>query len=152
MMKKYFILILVIALTLAMPLTTYANEITTNNEGTNNVDITANINLTYTITIPDSITFDTNATTTTANVSVSNVYLEGTTLYISLISQNDWYLVNGSTNIAYDAQIENMSIKDQIIPIQSGESTSADIVFSILDEVKHSGYYEDMLTFNVDVH
>lgn len=153
-MRKNLKFLLIMVLTLSIPLVTYAYDITDTypNDPNSTIEVKASFDSSYTVIIPDSINFG-NRTTTSATVSVSDVFVDdGEQLNISLSSQNGWRLVNGNSSLSYDAKIENSSITDQTISIPSGTAyNEAEIEFTITDAVKVSGHYEDILTFSISV-
>lgn len=159
-MKNKLKLLLIMMLAMSIPLVTYANDITITNPTTQDVEVSVSRDSSFTVKIPDHIEFNSDKTAT-GQVTAGGTLEPGKTLYVYLTSDNNWNLVNTNIYLPYSASGTTMfsstswDSSNDTLPLLS--VTADDNLGEVIDltftrnDATVSGYYQDTLTFTVEV-
>lgn len=147
-MKKFVSFALFIIMTLAMPITAFAQTIS----DSGNVTVTYTFEDSYTVTIPDSMTIG-----TPANVSASDVRIgedQVLNVIVSSAQYNDgWQLSNGTNTVEYTLKIGNSGANIDnngiILSATAGEDVTSTLHTAVTEVPTYPGEYTDTLTFSV---
>lgn len=158
-MKKFFAILLAIAMMATMSVTAFAATIE-GNEGS--VEVTYGVEDSYVVTIPASFTV---GATEGTEVSASDVVIGyGEQLTVSISSTNydtessKWYLVdtaNAENKLNYTIKVGDADVVNNgvilTVPAGTAETVSASLATALVDQATVSGTYKDTITFTVTV-
>lgn len=162
-MKKFFAILLTVAMMATMSMTAFAATIDQDTEGNKGtVEVTYGVDEAYVVTIPANFTV---GATEGTEVSASNVVIPyGNQLTVSISSthydteNNKWYLVdieNATNKLNYTIKVNDTDVVSggTILTVAAGttETVSASLVTALVDTATVSGTYKDTITFTVAV-
>lgn len=157
-MKKFFAILLAIAMMATMSVTAFAATIE-GNEGT--VEVTYGVEDSYVVTIPATIDLSEDAASN-MEISAANVVIGyGEQLTVSISSANyadsKWYLVdteNAENKLTYSVKLGDADLAsgDVVLTVDAGtaETATATITTALVDTAIVSGTYKDTITFTVN--
>lgn len=157
-MKKFFAILLAIAMMATMSVTAFAATIE-GNEGT--VEVTYGVEDSYVVTIPATIDLSEDAASN-MEISAANVVIGyGEQLTVSISSANyadsKWYLVdteNAENKLTYSVKLGDADLAsgDVVLTVDAGtaETATATLTTALVGTATVSGTYKDTITFTVN--
>lgn len=159
-MKKFFAILLAVAMMATMSTTAFAATI--GEDGTGSVVITYGVEDSYVVTIPADITLSADAAST-MEISAADVVIGyGEQLTVSVSSANyadsKWYLVdtaNANNKLEYSVKNGETAVASggTILTVAAGTTDTTTVTLStqLVDTATVSGTYTDTITFTVKV-
>lgn len=124
------------------------------------INVEYSMGVTYTVTIPASVTFTDAEKRVERSLQVTDVMLnEGSSLNVSIASQNDFQMKNGSSYIDYYIMYNGSTAEGhnhfKILTVSAGDSSGWVLLDFMTDLNKenamYAGSYTDTLTFTVSI-
>lgn len=159
-MKKFFAILLAVAMMATMSMTAFAAEITGKTDNSSDVTVTYGVEDSYVVTIPADITLSADAASDMVVSAADVVIGYGEQLTVSISSTNyadsKWYLVdttNANNKLEYSVKNGETAVASggTILTVAAGTADTTTVTLStqLVDTATVSGTYTDTITFTV---